>query len=164
MTTHYTSTDTKDIEYARYKITPKEWGPIWWEFINVYVNQYPEVPNTAEQEMMFWFLSNLSTTLPCEKCREHYAELIANKKQKLQNAVRNRVELWKFVVDIHNEINKRLGKPIQSYDKAYHNLKNTIVNRRKWTTIGNTCGWIVGGIGLVFIIIAIGYFVYNRKK
>lgn len=51
---------------------------------------------------------------PCKICREHFIELIAN------NPIKNnsRQELVLYLCDIHNQVNKRLNKPIFDCEKA----------------------------------------------
>jgi hypothetical protein len=52
---------------------------------------------------------------PCKICSEHFKELLA------RNPVRNsnREELVDYMCDIHNQVNKRLNKPIFDCGKAF---------------------------------------------
>ncbi len=51
---------------------------------------------------------------PCKICRQHFKELLAN------NPIKNdsRKELVLYLCDIHNQVNKRLNKPIFDCEKA----------------------------------------------
>ena len=47
--------------------------------------------------------------LPCAICREHYKQHLA--KNPLTPFLDSRKDLLKWTIDIHNKVNKKLGKP-----------------------------------------------------
>ena len=49
------------------------------------------------------FMHALSMIYPCEECREHLQEYLSNRRVELSE---------KWVCDFHNDVNKRLNKPI----------------------------------------------------
>ena len=53
--------------------------------------------------------------IPCIKCRNHYVKYLA---QHPISGVKNNLDLQKWAVDFHNDVNKRLGKPIFSFSEA----------------------------------------------
>ena len=56
--------------------------------------------------------------VPCASCREHSTGYIEEKMDKLDDICSNKDKLFNFFVDFHNFVNKRLNKPIMSYDEA----------------------------------------------
>ena len=58
----------------------------------------------------------MRNTLPCLKCRVHYAENIKN--NPIDNHLNSKIDLFKWTVDIHNITNKDNNKYIYSYDEA----------------------------------------------
>ena len=62
------------------------------------------------------FYYSLQDVLPCDKCAENYKQnLIENP---IDNHMESREDLMKWVVDIHNSVNKELNKEVLDYDTA----------------------------------------------
>lgn len=95
--------------------TVAEWGPAAWKFLHAVTFAYPDVPTLAEQlaaEQLF--TTCLRTLLPCQRCREHFdSELRAHPPD-----TRSRATLSAWLVDLHNRVNLRLGKPTVTYAQA----------------------------------------------
>ena len=80
---------------------------------------YPVNPIEKQiQEMKSW-LECLATTIPCKDCAKHFAAYIEKHKHQLYDICSSRHNLFHFLVDIHNKVNERLGRPIMSYENAY---------------------------------------------
>ena len=52
--------------------------------------------------------------IPCELCRTHYIQYLEVAPPDLSG----RNALVKWTIDLHNKVNKQLGKPVYSYSKA----------------------------------------------
>lgn len=50
--------------------------------------------------------------IPCETCKEHATNYIEEHKHKLMEICKTKKDLFKFFVDFHNFVNKRLGKKL----------------------------------------------------
>ena len=85
---------------------PRYWGNKFWFTMHTVAYFYPENPTPAEQQAAEQFYSSLSLLLPCPACGAHYATLI----QLTPPRVGSRMELLEWTIDIHNEVNARLGK------------------------------------------------------
>lgn len=64
------------------------------------------------------FLQSLGRVLPCKKCRPNYEKYISDHPFDL----RSRDHLVRWMIDLHNDVNKRLGKPILSYEEAHNHI------------------------------------------
>ena len=132
---------------------PKNWGKFGWGFIHNVALGYPEDLTYMKKEQYRKFFEVIGDVLPCLDCQDHYKEMIAD----YPPIMTNKETLFKWTVDIHNNVNKILNKDQISYDKAYNiwldekiNTKNTINNK------------IIFNIILLFILILL--IIYNIKN
>ena len=63
------------------------------------------------------FFMNLQHVIPCEKCKTHYKQNI--QKYDLNNSLGSRQDLVKWLIDLHNDINKDNGKPILDHIQMF---------------------------------------------
>lgn len=67
-------------------------------------------------EVFAGFYNNLVTLLPCKTCAEHYAgELV---REPVEGNLKDASDLFAWTVRVHNSVNRRLGKPQWSIQKA----------------------------------------------
>lgn len=149
---------------------PNFWGPALWTSMHNITFYYPEDP-TEDQKMQYRdFFTSIKYVLPCETCREHYEKNI-EKNFPLNAALKNRDTLSRWLVDLHNAVNRRLNKPVIPYEAVKEkydaiNKKctscdinvqcNTNTTRRKT----NNLLYIV--ILLLFVIIALTLYYLPR--
>ena len=98
------------------------WGPSAWTFLHTITYNYPENPTDNDKKNYHNFFMNLQHVLPCKKCQAHYTENI--QKYDLNNSLDNRDDLVKWLIDIHNEVNKDTGKRVWSYSEVYNKYDN----------------------------------------
>jgi len=98
------------------------WGPSAWTFLHTVTYNYPENPSGNDKKNYHNFFMNLQHVLPCKKCQAHYTENI--QKYDLNNSLDNRDDLVKWLIDIHNEVNKDMGKRVWSYSEVYNKYDN----------------------------------------
>jgi len=122
----------------------KKWGKHGWVFLHYVTFNYPDNPNQNDIDHYYDFFYNIQYILPCDICKINYSNHL--KKYSLLNALKNKNLLIKWLIDVHNETNKSLNKPILSYNKAL----------KKLDKIDNNCNNIYY---LVIIIIIIIYFI-----
>ena len=95
---------------------PKIWGPSMWFYLHSMTFQYCQDKTCAtipEMEEMKTFLESLQYTLPCLECRQNYARHLKVYPIRLGN----RRELFNWVVDLHNAVNRETNaKLIQKYN------------------------------------------------
>ena len=94
------------------------WGNSLWTYMHYAAMNYPERPaGETINEMVNW-LSTLATTIPCKNCSNHYRGYIEESKPQLPSICSTRDSLFKFLVDLHNKVNQRLGKPKVTLEEA----------------------------------------------
>jgi len=150
-----------------------EWGPAAWKFLHAITFSYPDNPNLSEQRDAENLFSSLKSLLPCEACRNHYvSEISVNPPD-----TRSRATLSAWLVDLHNRVNLRLGKPIFSYASAESmyssqcssdcersNAATPIVQKSKdlRATSAETNGYTVLAIVLVITLIIV--YLFRTKR
>ena len=65
----------------------------------------------------------------------------------------NSQSLFRWTVDIHNEVNKDLNKKIYSYEEAFKLYNETTIDYND----------LLFKIGFVLLILFVGWFVYRKK-
>ncbi len=101
------------------------WGNYAWGFIDSIALSYPINPSHDTQKEYKLFFDSLKYVLPCPKCRNHYKENL--ERFPLDEALKSRSNLIKWVIDIHNTINKSNGKRILSYEEAKKRMNGEFV-------------------------------------
>jgi hypothetical protein len=117
---------------------PKIWGPPLWDILHYITFRYDPKDAKKVERLFMYHLPNL---MPCIHCRNHYKEYVRRNPIKL----RNREELSKWLVRIHNLTNQQLKKPQFAYSKAVQRyssssyakerVKNSFI---KWTALMRT--------------------------
>jgi hypothetical protein len=95
------------------------WGAALWKYMHFAAANYPERPSETQIHEMKSWLECLATTIPCDNCAKHFRAYMDKYKSQMYNICSSKDTLFKFLVDIHNKVNERLGKPIVSYEDAY---------------------------------------------
>jgi FAD-linked sulfhydryl oxidase len=93
-----------------------EWGRAGWVFMHSCAHAYPEDPNGADRRGMADFLRSIGAVLPCRACRRHYDAYMS--RHFSASVLSNRTTLTQFLVEMHNDVNRRLGKASLRYDAA----------------------------------------------
>lgn len=76
---------------------------------------YSTKPTEQDKADIINFLNSFASLFPCKNCGKHFKELLK------ENPVKNnsREELVMYMCDIHNIVNKKLGKKIFDCKKAF---------------------------------------------
>ena len=94
---------------------PDVWGPSMWFMFLVIAATYPVRPTPDTSRRFQAFYKSLEHVLPCEGCRRGYASLLRSEPTRLTEArLASRNALFKWTVDVHNRVNAKVGKPVQS--------------------------------------------------
>lgn len=85
------------------------WGPGLWHFLHTISFNYPVNPTKENKKQYKDFMMNLQFILPCVYCREN---LTKNYKAIpiTQSVMKNRESFSRYVYELHERINKLLGK------------------------------------------------------
>lgn len=82
------------------------WGPKAWDFLHTVTFGFPDNPTEKEKQDALNFFNSLPTMLPCKICSEH----CRNNIRKIPPNVNSKKDLSMWLVNLHNEVNKQLGK------------------------------------------------------
>ena len=86
------------------------WGPAGWLFLHSIAANFPWEPDEEKKKSYLTFFKVIGHVLPCRYCRESYQQFINEPCTKLDNSVvQNRKTMVKWLYDIHNKVNKKLG-------------------------------------------------------
>jgi hypothetical protein len=88
---------------------PSVWGPFFWHTIHIVALGYPKNPTYTDKKCAKEFYESLAFLLPCSICREHYKGYLQEKP--ISTFLDSRTDLIKWTIQIHNKVNKMLGKP-----------------------------------------------------
>jgi len=90
------------------------WGPSAWRFLHAVSFAYPEAPSAEQKAAALQLFLSLRHMIPCGDCCGHYCSEI----QRSPPRVESRDALSRWLVDLHNRVNARLGKPQYPYAAA----------------------------------------------
>ena len=109
------------------------WGSVAWVFLHCVTFGYPfEIDPTnpehiEKQNDYYKFFYYLGKVLPCKYCRASYQDFFVERP--LVNSLGNRRDICKWLYDIHNKVNDKLGVPecdrpsFEEVQKTYEELR-----------------------------------------
>lgn len=98
-------------------MNPETWGPPAWAFMHCVTLSYPITPTKEDKEYMKNFFNSLPGILPCYKCRMNFNNHLSTLPL-TDNVLSSKETLVKWLIDVHNAVNKTNGKKIMSYEEA----------------------------------------------
>lgn len=98
------------------------WGPTMWKTLHLITFSYPEKPSFVQRKQFYDFFNNLRYIIPCVYCRKNYIEHL--NEIPIEPYLDNNQLLIKWLIDIHNLVNKKLNKPMKSYSEVFSIYKN----------------------------------------
>jgi hypothetical protein len=137
------------------------WGPPAWFFLHSIAMAYPINPNVNDKRSMLAFFDSLAGILPCLKCKinlqKHMEKIPLSYK-----ILESRETLYEWVNNLHNEVNKSLGKRVFSNKES----KDRMIILMKGKKDNKLCYLVMFCIIMVAIIIAVilfkkKYYVYT---
>ena len=98
------------------------WGPcVWYLFhtlaYKVVPSDFPEIKSELIQ-----FIQRICSNLPCPECTQHATQYMNQNTRKL-SAIQTKEQLQYFLIDFHNAVNVRKGKPVFTYEQAADKYK-----------------------------------------
>ncbi len=91
------------------------WGPSGWQFLHCVTFGYPykidptKPEHIEKQNDYYRFFYYLGKVLPCRYCRDSYMDFLT--KKSLMSNLETRKDITKWLYDIHNMVNDKLGVP-----------------------------------------------------
>lgn len=110
------------------------WGPLGWMTLHSVASLYPDKPSESERQLMTKWLDLFRDTITCPTCQGHFAEMLGNYRATYPNMLYSRHEFMMFTFRAHNEVNKRLNKPVYSTVQACFDILRKNVQYNKSNT------------------------------
>jgi hypothetical protein len=89
------------------------WGPQLWKALHVAANS-----STAGSNIQWWgtLLNELQRGIPCPDCRAHYSAWYRSHPLRSSSIIpiRKNASVGQWINDLHNDVNRRMGKPTWS--------------------------------------------------
>jgi len=114
---------------------PKVWGKQYWGFLFSTALGYPRNPDIDTQHNYFRHYFNLANVLPCESCQYNYENHL--RKLPLNFHLHSRMALLNWVLMLHNEVNRTIGKPPITAVQAIQKYLN--INLNEYPEVYNDC-------------------------
>jgi hypothetical protein len=89
------------------------WGPSAWKFLHAVTFAYPNDPGHNTKVKYLTFFKLLKYVLPCATCRRGYTHDASDLSL---DKLKSRDTLSRWLVDVHNRVNVRLGKRVKLYE------------------------------------------------
>ena len=142
---------------APFSIDPTVWGPHLWASIHTLALK---ADADYEVEPYLQFLNSLLFLLPCDSCRLDFNKYFANHESPVVG------EAFHWSIDLHNHVNKKLGKKTLSMDEARAQWTNSNCSYQCTKafvkpieeSFGSIYTFVAAAVLLVFI-----YLLYKRK-
>jgi hypothetical protein len=87
------------------------WGPSFWAVLHLASFGVPDDAPLQKRRDAHAFFTSVGPMLPCDQCRRHYAEHLAQQPIGTQSVSR-------WLVDLHNRVNAALGKESVTYESV----------------------------------------------
>lgn len=126
-------------------IPPTKWGPHFWMTLHM------ACLGCQDYKIIAAFVEGYKAIIPCLSCRLHFENVLT------ENPVPEDGDFFRWSVDVHNIVNKSLGKPEFSYEEAMANI--VVVDEP--LTITPQFDFKIATIIVLFIIIM--FLIFNRK-
>ncbi len=139
---------------------PDIWGKPAWLFLHSIAYNYPIKPTYDDKMNYGNFFNNLQFVLPCNICSQHCKETFQYKSVFNNNVLESRENLINWLIDVHNDVNKRLNKPSGNYNDMMKLITNKLDTTDKSVNYYKYISIILGIGSLIFLF----FFLRNNKK
>lgn len=126
-------------------VDPSIWGPHAWIFLHSITFGYPNCPSEQDKVNMRLFFDILPKVIPCNKCKMNFIKHL-QQYPLTEDILCSKRELIKWLIDIHNEVNKMNFKNPLGYDQAI----SLILNNQK-----SNSNYLMIGAATIFVIILV---------
>lgn len=96
---------------------PEYWGAPFWKLMHVLVRDHYDPQKTPHLIRILG-----KHLLPCSRCRGHFAHRISPKVRPIPTKTKSMVVFQRWLVALHNEVNREKNKPVLSEIKAFNDI------------------------------------------
>ena len=114
---------------------PYVWGPGMWHALHVMAVNYPASPDEDRKNHCKNFLEALPYMLPCGECGRHLKDTMTATPGISATSCASRETLNSFMVNMHNHVNKKLGRAVWTTSQAanhYGKQRVCVKNATTW--------------------------------
>lgn len=131
---------------------------------------YPQEPSYSEKKAAKEFFDSLQHLIPCPICKQHYVSHLA--KTPVGPSLDNRKDLFRWTIDLHNEVNEMLGKRkytetevIQYYTRLGKRGRSPVVTAKDFMEADQQAmlKGAAAGIAVMAVIGGVMYFNLRRE-
>ena len=137
---------------------PEIWGPHAWVFLHSVTIAYPENPSLQDKQNYKIFFNSLHKVLPCAACAHNYISHL-QKIPLTDNILSDKDKLIKWLISIHNEVNKINNKKIVSYQDFIKIYENDYIPKN---TNNNKLYSITFIVPIIFVLLLIIFFIIKN--
>lgn len=112
------------------------WGRPMWTVIHTWAASYN--PTETEIAGAVKYYNDLTRLIPCPRCAEHFAEILAA--DPVEPHLGSREELMEWTWRVHNAVNESLNKPTMSLDDFNNVWKPSITTHLTGSAIKSLYG------------------------
>jgi FAD-linked sulfhydryl oxidase len=130
---------SKGTRHARVKqggpTSKEELGTATWVFLHTLAAQYPDTPSSRQKRDVRNLIDILTRVYPCGECAEHFQDIVrAHPPQ-----VESREALSRWTCEVHNVVNRSLGKPVFNCDFVHGRWQGLEEGCREGDAAGTGC-------------------------
>ena len=133
---------------------PEIWGPHAWIFLHSITLEYPDHPTNEDKQNMTNFINALKYVLPCHKCKINFNDHLQSHPL-TNNILSSKSNLIKWLIDIHNSVNKLTNKKELTYEAALAQLLQLYDHKPNYVYLY---------IGISLLIITFCIYLIKRKS
>lgn len=93
-----------------------KWGPTAWRKFHIKALTYPANPCSCDiKKIEHFYNSTFPQYILCDTCTEHYKRIL----REIPIDARTMITLFQWTIDVHNRVNRRLGRSTITYAEAF---------------------------------------------
>lgn len=112
---------------------PTIWGKYMWMSIHLIALGYPNNPSQEDKNAYYTYFNELHKVIPCVACSNNYLQHISDMPL-TETVLSSRKNLFDWTIDLHNVVNKMLGKEVISKEHAYNIFTSQITKQNDFMT------------------------------
>ena len=141
-------------------LEPNVWGPHYWFFLHSITFTYPKNPTSATKKKYYDFIHNLPLFIPHKEISKKFITYLDA--YPLTPYLDSSTNFQKWMLFIHNKINKSIGKEELTYYDLVNNF-NTLYKPKRIVKY-DFLKWKQKVLYVLILILLIGilYYLYNK--
>ena len=98
-------------------VSKSVWGPCVWILFHTLAFKIVPADFSSKKTDLINYIQRICSNLPCPECTQHAMEYMKQNLRRI-DAITTKEQLQEFLVDFHNAVNVRKGKPAFTYKQA----------------------------------------------